>query len=172
MRPEWPTPAARSNSCGNTAPSQRAVQSRSPLVDRTSDISSVYPEYVVPPEGVATLWAEASRLVTATDGCGFGGLGLRTPTIAIVHARWLSVAFESEAADRFSFQVLVGVEVLAGGFKVAVAHEFLNRDDVGARFKEAGGVGVAEFVEGGVLDAGAVGDLLEAAQQSGGSCGR
>ena len=40
---------------------------------------------------------------------------------------------------------------MAGGFDVAVAEETLNGDDVGARLQETRGVGMSEFVEGGLF---------------------
>ena len=40
---------------------------------------------------------------------------------------------------------------MAGGFDVAVAEETLNGDDVGARLQEPRGVGMSEFVEGGLF---------------------
>ena len=51
---------------------------------------------------------------------------------------------EGEARGGFAFQGFVGVEVLQCGFDVAMAHEFLHRDDVAARLKEARRVGVPE----------------------------
>ena len=37
---------------------------------------------------------------------------------------------ERKAVHGLAFQILVGVEVLAGGVDVGVAEEFLHRDDV------------------------------------------
>jgi hypothetical protein len=81
---------------------------------------------------------------------------------------WSLIYFEREAVDglafevfsngetktvyRLSFQILIGVEVLAGGFDVRMAEEFLDRDDVGAALQEPRCVRVAEFVEGSVFD--------------------
>ena len=48
-----------------------------------------------------------------------------------------------------------------------MAHEALDGDDVAAAFKKPGRVGVAEFVEGGMFDAGAVGDIFELPQEVG-----
>ena len=43
-----------------------------------------------------------------------------------------------------------------------MSHQLLNRDNVAARLKKSGGVGVAEFVEGGIFDAGALCYLIKA----------
>jgi hypothetical protein len=67
---------------------------------------------------------------------------------------------EGEAGDGLAFEGFVGVEVLLGGLDVAVTHQFLHGDDVTAAFQQSRGIGVAEFVERGVLDFGGFGDFL------------
>ena len=66
-----------------------------------------------------------------------------------------------EFADGFAFQGVVGVQVLARGVEVRVAHEMLDGNDIAAFFKEARGVGVTEFVQRSVLDPSALCDAFE-----------
>jgi hypothetical protein len=49
-----------------------------------------------------------------------------------------------------AFQVLVGVQVLAGGVDVGVAEEFLHRDDVASALQEPRDISVASLCPAGV----------------------
>jgi hypothetical protein len=59
---------------------------------------------------------------------------------------------EGEAVDGFAFQGFVRVQVLAGSFDVAMAHQPLDGDDVAPAFEQSRCVGVAEFVQSRVRD--------------------
>ena len=68
-----------------------------------------------------------------------------------------------------AFEVFVGVEVLAGGVDVGVAEELLHRYDVGAALKKPRGVGMSEFVEGGVFNLGLRCDSFQGSEEMAGS---
>lgn len=65
-----------------------------------------------------------------------------------MHLRITSIVHKlaREAAKGLALQCFVGVEVLAGGFDVAVTHQLLDGDDIAARLKVPGGIGMPEFV--------------------------
>lgn len=85
-----------------------------------------------------------------------------------VHTSWVTIANEyllvqravsrrrsggkRELVHSLALEGVVGIEVLAGGVEVGVTHEVLHRHDVAPLFKEARGVGVAEFMQSCVLD--------------------
>jgi hypothetical protein len=82
-----------------------------------------------------------------------------------VHCDLLFCLSEFEAVGRFALEALVGIEVLARGFDVAMPHEVLDGDDIGAGFQEPGGVRMPEFVEGRPADVSGFGDAFEATEQ-------